>query len=184
MKQDRIKWNEKFRNEDYPEEPAGPVKRFYHLASGKKALDIAAGKGRNTIFLSRMGFSVDAVDISDVGLAGFAGRDPKINAICADLDNFDIPPGRYDLILNIKFLNRRLFPSIQEGLKPGGILIFHTLMVSDRVRKTQEHNREYLLRKNELLHAFLGMRVVYYEENSGTGARHSDETATLVGIRE
>jgi hypothetical protein len=48
-----------------------------------------------------------------------------------------------------------LFPFIQEGLKPGGVVIFHTLLESDNVEKSQEHCREYLLRKNELLHAFL-----------------------------
>ena len=184
MEQDRIKWNEKFQNDDYPEEPAGPVKRFYHLAPGKKALDIAAGKGRNAVFLSHKGFSVDAVDISDVGLAHFAGKYPTITPVCADLDQFVITPDRYDLILNIKFLNRRLFPYIREGLKPGGILIFHTLLTSDGTETSRKHHRDYLLRKNELLHAFLGMRIIYYKEGGGTGSHHSDETATLVGVKE
>ena len=85
MKQDRLKWNKKYRKESYPTEAASVVKKFYHLAPGKKTLDIAAGNGRNAVFLTHKGFSVDAVDISDVGLAGFASRYPKINAICADL---------------------------------------------------------------------------------------------------
>jgi len=42
MKQDRIKWNEKYRKESFPTEVASVVKKFYHLAPGKKALDIAA----------------------------------------------------------------------------------------------------------------------------------------------
>ncbi len=44
MKQDRIKWNERYRKESYPTDVASVVKKFYHLAPGKKALDIAAGK--------------------------------------------------------------------------------------------------------------------------------------------
>ena len=56
----------------HPTEVASVVKRFYHLAPGKKALDIAAGNGRNAVFLTHKGFSVDAVDISEVGLAEFA----------------------------------------------------------------------------------------------------------------
>jgi 2-polyprenyl-3-methyl-5-hydroxy-6-metoxy-1,4-benzoquinol methylase len=72
MRQDRIKWNEKYRKQYHPTDVTGVVKRFYHLAPGKKALDIAAGNGRNAVFLSRNGFSVDAVDISEVGLAAQA----------------------------------------------------------------------------------------------------------------
>ena len=184
MRQDRIKWNEKYRKESYPTEAASVVKKFYQLASGKKALDIAAGNGRNAVFLAHKGISVDAVDISEVGLTEFASRFPNINAICADLDQFEIATGHYDLILNVKFLNRRLFPYIQEGLKPGGVVIFHTLLGSDSIKSTSEHCRDYLLRANELLQAFLAMRIIYYREAGDPETKHSDEMATLVAVRQ
>ena len=183
LKQDRIKWNEKYRKESYSTEAASVVKNFYHLAPGKKALDIAAGNGRNALFLSQKGFSVDAVDISEVGLTEFASRYPSINAICADLDQFEIATGHYDLILNVKFLSRRLFPYIQEGLKPGGVVIFHTLLGSKSDKRTPEHCRDYLLRTNELLHAFLAMQVIYYHEAGDPKMKNSDEMATLVAVR-
>ena len=184
MRQDRIKWNEKYRKEYHPNEVASVVKRFYHLAPGKKALDIASGNGRNAVFLAHKGFSVDAVDISEVGLAEFAGRYPNINAICADLDQFEIAAAHYDLIVNVKFLNRRLFPYIQEGLKPGGVVIFHTLLESDSITSTPEHCRDYLLRANELLHAFLAMRIIYYREAGDPETNHSEKMATLVGVSQ
>lgn len=184
MKQDRIKWNEKYRNQSYPTKVASVVKKFYHLAPGKKALDIAAGNGRNSVFLAHKGFSVDAVDISEVGLTEFASRYPNINAICADLDQFEIATAHYDLIVNVKFLNRRLFPYIQEGMKPGGVVIFHTLLGSDSIKSTPEHCREYLLRANELLHAFLAMRIIYYCETGDQETNHSDQMATLIGVRQ
>jgi tellurite methyltransferase len=174
MKQDRIKWNEKYRKESFPTEVASVVKNFYHLAPGKKALDIAAGNGRNAVFLSQKGFSVDAVDISEVGFIEFTSRFPNINAICADLD----------LILNVKFLNRRLFPYIQEGLKPGGVVIFHTLLGSKSDKRTPEHCRDYLLRTNELLHAFLAMRIIYYREAEDPEMKNLDEMATLVAVKQ
>ena len=184
MKKERLKWNRRYREDHHPVEVAGVVKGFYGLAPGKKALDIAAGNGRHAIFLATKGFSVDAVDISEVGLAGFAGKHPNIHAICADLDQFDIPAGRYDLILNVKFLNRRLFPYIQEGLKPGGVVIFHTLLEPKDIKSTTEHCRDYLLRANELLHAFLGLRIVYYRESLDRETDVSDWTATLVGVKK
>ena len=184
MRQDRIKWNEKYSKEHHATEVASVVKRFYHLASGKKALDIAAGNGRNAVFLTDKGFSVDAVDISEVGLAEFANRYPNINAICADLDQFEIATAHYDLIVNVKFLNRRLFPYIQEGLKPGGVVIFNTLLASGSIKSTSEHCRDYLLRANELLHAFLAMRIIYYREDRELKSNRSDEMATLVAVRQ
>ena len=184
MKQDRIKWNEKYLKESFPTEVASVVKKYSHLAPGKKALDIAAGNGRNAIFLAQKGFSVDAVDISEVGLSEFASKHPNINAICADLDQFEIATAHYDLILDVKFLNRRLFPFIQEGLKPGGIVIFHTLLGSTNIKSTPEHCRDYLLQPNELLHAFLAMRIIYYREAGDPEMKHSDEMASLVAVRQ
>ena len=184
MKQDRLKWNKKYREHHHPTEVAGVVKEFYGMAPGKRALDIAAGNGRHAIFLANKGFSVDAVDISEVGLAEFAGKHPNIRTICADLDQFDIADGRYDLILNIKFLNRQLFPYIQEGLKPGGVVIFHTLLEPADGQGTSKHCRNYLLRSNELLHAFIGMRIVYYREAMDSETHDADWTATLVGVKK
>jgi len=184
MKQDRLEWNEKYRTHPHPANATGIVKRFYHLAPGKKVLDIAAGTGRHAIFLARKGFSVDAVDISEAGLVGFAGKYPNIHAICADLDQFEIPADRYDLIVDVNFMNRRLFPYIQEGLKPGGVVIFHTLLEPDDIKSTPKHRRDYRLRTNELLHAFLGMRIVYYSETVNPETSDSDRTATLVGVKK
>ena len=181
--QDRSRWNEKHRTETQPSEAAEVVKKFYQLAPAKMALDIAAGNGRHSMFLARQGFTVDAVDISEVGLSGFFGRHPGIRAICADLDQFDIPPYRYDLIVNVKFLNRRLFPYLQEGLRPGGVLIFHSLLEMDGPNRHSQHCRDYLLRKNELLHAFLTMRVIYYREAVDPESENAEEMATLVAVK-
>jgi SAM-dependent methyltransferase len=183
MRRDRIKWNKKYDTDYHPVDVADVVKRFYSLAPGKKALDIAAGNGRNAVFLSQKGFSVDAVDISEVGLATFAGKYKNINAVCVDLDHFDIHPAHYDLIINIKFLNRRLFPFIQEGLKAGGVVIFHTLLESVDGAMTHDHCREYLLRRNELLHAFIAMRVIYYHEGEDSESDRSENIATLVALK-
>jgi hypothetical protein len=77
-----------------------------------------------------------------------------------------------------------LFPYIQEGLKPGGVVIFHTLLGSDSIKSTSEHCRDYLLQANELLHAFLAMRIIYYREAGHPETKHSDEMATLVAVRQ
>ena len=113
MMTDRLKWNQKYETDHLSNAPAAIVKQFFKLAGGKKALDIAAGNGRNALFLADQGFAVDAVDISDVGLNLFAGKHANVRPICADLDHFDILANQYDLIINIKYLSRRLFPYIR-----------------------------------------------------------------------
>ena len=164
---DRIKWNEKYRRKQYPAEPSQIVKDFFGLAPGKNALDIGAGSGRNSLFLAEHGFSVDAVDISEEGLKQFADTHPEIRPICADLDTFDIPGKRYDLIVNVKFLNRRLFPYIKEGLRPGGLLIFETFLEAADPDVVKTMQRDYLVRENELLHAFISLHILYYKEEPG-----------------
>ena len=184
MLQDRFKWNAKYQSQSYSDEPAEIVKEYAKLSIGRKALDIAAGNGRNAIFLAHQGFSIDAVDISDAGLTLFATAHPNIHPFCADLDDFDIPPKRYDLIINIKYLNRRLFPYIYEGLAPGGVLIFQTFLNSPEPGRNSPVSREYLLDKNELLHAFLSLRILRYKESKEKKKKDSVCLASLIGIKD
>jgi SAM-dependent methyltransferase len=183
--QDRIRWNEKYRRGGYPDDASGILRDYWGLAPGRSALDIAAGNGRNALFLAERGFKVDAVDISDEGLRRLAGRHPLIRPVCADLDIFDIPAGRYDLIVDVLYLNRRLFPQIVAGLRPGGVLVFETLLEPPEGEAESGNRRDYYLRENELLLGFLSLRIVYYrEQQAGGGAEGFRRLASLVGVKE
>lgn len=183
MQNDRIRWNEKYRQkESLSYEASEIVRQFYSVAAKGRALDIAAGAGKNALFLADQGFSVDAVDISDFALKMLAGKHPEIYPICADLDTFDIPRNRYSLILNIRFLNRRLFPYIREGLVPGGILIFETYLEGRSQEYCQASSRDYLLRENELLHSFLSMKILFYQETRDS-SRNEFHIASLVALK-
>jgi SAM-dependent methyltransferase len=183
MLADRTRWNAKYREGGMPSEPAAIVREFCGLAPGRAALDLAAGNGRNALFLAGRGFRVDAVDISDAGLELFGAGRRGIRRICADLDTFDLARGRYDLILNILYLNRRLFPQIIEGLKPGGVLIFESLLETAGRADKGQGRRDYTLRPNELLHAFLELEVRYYRETPAGGRRGDKALASLVAVR-
>jgi tellurite methyltransferase len=120
-KKDRQKWDARYRSNIGETDASSLVKRYWHLAPIGKALDIACGNGRNSLFLAGKGFSVDAVDISAVAIHHLAGETPdNLNVVRADLDTWTMPENRYDLVLSIRFLDRRLFPMIQSGLKPEG----------------------------------------------------------------
>lgn len=180
MRQDRKKWNEKYADGAYSTRSSGIVQQFYKLAPKGRALDIAAGAGRNAIFLADKGFKVDAVDISDVAIEKLSGRHPNLQPICADLDDYVIPVNRYSLIVNIRFLNRRIFPHIREGLVPGGILIFETYLEDPRATTLDPVCRDYLLRGNELLHCFLALKILYYREATRRIKGSLRPTAALV----
>ncbi len=164
MEKDRERWNRKYKEGEYLlKEPSDIVKRFIHLAPKGRALDIACGLGRNSIYLAQHGYKVDAIDISDVALEKLKGI-PNINPIQADLDNYQLPENAYSLIININYLNRNLFPQIKESLIEGGLLIFETFTLNRGKEFSQPENKSYLLRRNELLSSFSDMYVIYYQE--------------------
>jgi tellurite methyltransferase len=173
---DRERWDSRYlENTAGGSEPSSILERFWDLTSPGNALDIACGNGRNSLFLAEKGFVVDAVDISTVATDRLAGRDPNINVICQDLDIWKIHQNRYTLIVNVRFLDRRLFPMIQDGLKPGGVLMVESFLGGK--------NDKYCLKQNELLHAFHALHIVYYEEKKLDDSDKFDQTVYLVAIK-
>ena len=68
-----------------------------------RALDLACGEGRNAIWLAEQGWTVTAVDFSDVAierarkLAERRGVD--VDWLCADLASYEPPEGTFQLVL-------------------------------------------------------------------------------------
>ncbi len=153
---DRIKWDSRYLENPGALAPSPLLTRFAPLATVGKALDLACGNGRNSIYLAERGFFVDAVDISTVATNRLAGKHPNINVICTDLDTWSVPQNRYELIVNIRFLDRRLFPMIRNGLKPGGVLIFESFLDGESV---QDLRTGIGSEKNLHLHHRIGKRM-------------------------
>ena len=53
---------------------------------------------------------------------------------------------------------------MKDALKKDGLIIFETFIVAHGEFQMPTTNLDYLLRKNELLHMFIGLEVIYYEE--------------------
>ncbi len=172
---DREKWDSKYLKKIGNLDPSTIVKDNYLRASKGTALDIACGNGRNSTLLAGQGFNVDAIDISTIATDYLSKNNPNINVLSQDLDIWKIPRNRYQLIVNIHFLERRLLPMIINGLLPGGLLIFEAFM--------SDQDSRYCLKPNELLHAFSSFRIVYYEEKETGNSERFDQIASLVGIK-
>ncbi|MDY0232801.1 MAG: methyltransferase domain-containing protein [Sulfurimonas sp.] len=170
MIEDKKRWNEKYSQNEAQGEVSAIVEKYLGHANIGIALDVACGTGRNTDFLAKKGFEVDAVDISNVALEKVS-KLPTINKIEADLDKYNIAPNKYDLIVNVNYLNRRIVSQMKDGLKAGGVVIFETYLLAHGDFKIPTMNLDYLLRKNELLHSFIALEVIYYEERIDTNSK-------------
>jgi len=171
MKVDQKRWDERFGKKDFAfgKEPNPFLKKHIRLLPKGRALDIAAGEGRNAVFLAQHGFEVDAVDISEIGLKKgqklARGKGVKINTFLVDLDQYQIGKERYDLIANFYFLKRRLIPRIKKGLKKRGRVIFETYLLEHRTLGTGgPRQAKYFLKPNELLRLFKDFTILFYRE--------------------
>jgi len=171
MKVDQKRWDDRFGKKDFAfgKEPNPFLKKHIRLLPKGRALDIAAGEGRNAVFLAQHGFEVDAVDISEIGLKKgqklARGKGVKINTFLVDLDQYQIGKERYDLIANFYFLKRRLIPRIKKGLKKRGRVIFETYLLEHRTLGTGgPRQAKYFLKPNELLRLFKDFTILFYRE--------------------
>jgi SAM-dependent methyltransferase len=179
MYEDKQRWNVRHVEKPMRKNIEPIIEKYISHARIGNALDIACGIGRNTHFLAQEGFCVDAVDFSDYALSQVEENE-KITKIEVDLDTYNLERNKYDLIVNINYLNRRLFPQIKESLKAGGVVIFETFIVAHG-DFNQPANPEYLLRTNELLHALIGLDIIYYEERDDINLRgENTRVASLV----
>ncbi len=146
--EDKERWNEKYQDNNIPNEPIKLVRDHTHLAVGKQALDIACGMGRHSKYLASEGFEVDALDISSVAIEHLQGLD-HIDAIEVDFDTYTLGKNKYDLIVCTYFLERKLFPQMFDALKPDGIIIMETFL-HDEENERVPSNPAFRLKTGEL----------------------------------
>jgi SAM-dependent methyltransferase len=131
---DQTAWDERYAGPELVW-GAGPncfvAQELANLPPGR-AIDLGTGEGRNAIWLAERGFTVTAVDFSQVGLARAAGlaaeRGVSVDWVHADLLDYQPAPGRYDLVL-IAYIQlpadrlTALARAAASALAPGGTLL-------------------------------------------------------------
>jgi tellurite methyltransferase len=149
-------------------EPAQFLGQNVELLPKGRVLDVAMGSGRNAIYLARLGFDVEGVDISseavNTALESAEKAGVTIRTQVADLEgNYCIEKGAYDVIICFNYLQRSLIPEIKYGLPQGGMVVYETFIV-DQVQFGKPKNPDYLLKHNELLDMFRELRCLRYRE--------------------
>ena len=128
------RWDERYAAREYVWDvtPNRFVERYLAGFTPGRAIDLAAGEGRNAVWLARQGWEVIAVDFSRVGLdkarrlAVEHGVDAHVELAVADALTYE-PPGPVELVV-IAYLQvpaaqqRVILEHAAAWLRPGGTL--------------------------------------------------------------
>lgn len=165
------RWDGRYDREAYVygSEPVEFLREQIGRLGTGKALCLAAGEGRNAVYLAQQGFAVTAVDISARGLekclALAAERGVKVDTVVVDLDTYDMGRERWDLITDFYYHDLDLFPRVLAALKPGGHFILQNFSLEHpSIGRFGPRRPEYLAGPNQVLHPFLDWRIRYYED--------------------
>jgi SAM-dependent methyltransferase len=185
-------WDERFAAGAYPRDPEpSPVLCAYasSIPDGR-ALDIAAGTGRNTVYLADAGYDVDAIDASREGLATIRERATEhdvadaVSTIHADATTYELPTARYELVTMSFYHTLDRFPDLSAALVPGGYLFVEGHLRSTDSTPSGPSDDVHRFGSNDLLRAGLGLTVLHYDET--TAERSADRrraTARLLARR-
>lgn len=128
-------WDKKYSTEEYIYTKTANrfVIEYCEKISGEKAIDLAGGEGRNSIWLAKQGFQVENIDFSQVALDKFLkfAEEEKLSrrvlATCSDATKFKSQLDQVDLgvIAYLQIPQRKLAKAIRnlaKKIRPGGYL--------------------------------------------------------------
>ena len=145
------------------------------------------GTGSNALFLAERGYEVTGIDISAVAVER-ARREAQerglwLNAVCADLRSYKVPPRFFDVVLVFYYLQRDLCPQIAGALSAGGVLVFETFTTEQRQFGWGPAKDEHLLRPGELRGLFPGLEELVFKEGVEESDRGRKAVAGLIARR-
>jgi SAM-dependent methyltransferase len=182
-------WNERYRSgqrqvEDLEAAPSPVlVNTAGHVRPGK-ALDLACGTGRNALWLAENGWSVTAVDGSEVAIdilrRRASDRGLQLDARVADLEKrgFFIEPSAWDLIALCYYLQLELLEPAKQGLVPGGLLL--TIVHITEPGEPPTYKR---LAPGTLPRYFQGWEILHNYEGQPHDSSHQRAVAEIVARR-
>ena len=175
-------------------EPNAFLKNQAHLLkAGQKALSIADGEGRNSVFLAELGLDVRAMDFSPNALAKAQvlakERGVTVRFEQADLETWTWPAGEFDVVVAIFIqfcepaMRARVFENMKRALKPGGLILMQGYSPKQLEYKTGGPSQVEQLYTRELLEkAFAdctSVEIEEYDREMHEGAGHGGMSALI-----
>lgn len=178
-----VDWNTRWREKNGETSTPDPwLVRILPLLPVGETLDVACGRGRNSLYLAERGHRVTAVDHSKEGLlqlrAAAEERGLAITTQRLDLEAAPaLPHTAFDLVIDFFYLHRPLFPVLMACLRPGGTLVVRTFSSAGNFPGQPRHP-EFVLAPGELPTIFQGWDILLHEE----GLEPSSKGGSLAGI--
>ncbi|MBI1984082.1 MAG: class I SAM-dependent methyltransferase [Acidobacteria bacterium] len=152
-----------------PRHPAELLVGFSTLLPPRgRALDLACGSGRHSLFLAARGLRVVAIDRSQTALQ--EGRELalrrglRVDWVRADLENYPLPSQAFDVIVCFYYRDPALYAPLRRALRPAGLLVYETYTREQLRFSSGPRNPTHLLEPTELLTAFADWNVIFYQE--------------------
>lgn len=182
-------WNDRYRGKAHRfEDLEAPPTPLLVETAGKlrpgKALDLAAGTGRNALWLARRGWVVQAVDGASAAIEILNERaaveELAIETAIADLTSsgWRGVADEFDLVAICYYLQRSLFATAGACVKPGGLLL--TIV---HITQCDEEPTESRLRRGELAGYFEGWEILHHREGKSADPAHKRDVAEMVARR-
>jgi SAM-dependent methyltransferase len=192
----RQTWDARFAGDDYifgTAPNAFLAAQRLRLAAGSRALAVADGEGRNSVWLAQQGLAVTAFDIAPRGvekaraLAARAGVEVEYHV--ASVEDWTWTPTAFDVVaaIFVQFaapaVRERMFAGMLRTLKPGGMLLLQGYTPRQLEYRTGGPPRADHLYTPELLRrAFAGHEIVElrsHDDVLAEGTQHAGMSALI-----
>jgi SAM-dependent methyltransferase len=182
-------WEERYATRERPSEdfataPTPLVVEVTKYLTPGRALDLACGTGRNSLWLAEHGWRVTAVDGAPTSIEILRSRASErglaVETRVADLEKgeYRIESSTWNLVIISYYLERSLFEPAKRGVAPGGILLAIV-----HVAEPGEAPTEHRLRPGELRNYFQSWNVLHHYEGKPNDAVHRRSVAEIVARR-
>ena len=141
-----------------------------------KILDLGCGQGVDSLFLSKNGFSVTAIDSSVVAINQIRIKKDEfkldnLELICGNINDFNIEKDKYQIIICrnvLNFLDKdkalKILNVLLDNIQKGSYLIIEVFTKNDP-SFLSDNKFDCYFEEQELLNIFSGYKIIHYLEN-------------------
>lgn len=187
-------WQKEYKQKEFywGLKPNPLLNKFINIIPKGKALDVGAGEGRNSIFLAKNGFEVDAIDKISEGLKKcekIAKEDNLlINTQSCNIKRFNFGKEKYSIILAVSVLDflkkseiETMLKKMKESLTKEGFILLSVFSVKDLMHKVIKEKKlkeiekntfflskyktyRHFFTKKEIKEMFSGFKIIYLKQ--------------------